>query len=36
VAEVIAFMLSPGGDYITGTTVIADGGWNLVGPFPSL
>jgi citronellol/citronellal dehydrogenase len=36
VAEVIAFLLSAGGDYITGTTIIADGGWNLVGPFPAL
>jgi citronellol/citronellal dehydrogenase len=36
VAEVIAFCLSPAGDYITGTTIIADGGWNLVGPFPMI
>jgi citronellol/citronellal dehydrogenase len=36
VAGVIAFCLSPAGDYITGTTLIADGGWNLVGPFPSM
>ena len=32
VAAVIAFLLSPGGDYVTGTTIVADGGWNLVGP----
>lgn len=32
VAAVIAFFLSPGGDYVTGTTIIADGGWNLAGP----
>ena len=32
VAAVIAFFLSPGGDYVTGTTIVADGGWNLVGP----
>jgi citronellol/citronellal dehydrogenase len=32
VAGVIAFLLSAGGDYITGTTIIADGGWNLAGP----
>jgi citronellol/citronellal dehydrogenase len=36
VAGVIAFCLSPAGDYITGTTLIADGGWNLVGPFPAM
>jgi citronellol/citronellal dehydrogenase len=36
VAAVIAFCLSPAGDYITGTTISADGGWDLVGPFPSL
>ena len=32
VAGVIAFLLSPAGDYITGTTIVADGGWNLAGP----
>ena len=26
----------PAGDYITGTTIVADGGWNLVGPFPAM
>jgi citronellol/citronellal dehydrogenase len=36
VASVIAFVLSPAGDYITGTTIVADGGWDLVGPFPML
>lgn len=33
VASVVAFLLSPGGDYITGTTIVADGGWNLAGPY---
>lgn len=33
VAAVIAFLLSPGGDYITGQTIIADGGWDIVGPY---
>ena len=32
VAAVIAFLLSPGGDYITGTTIVADGGFNVSGP----
>lgn len=32
VAAVIAFFLSPAGDYVTGTTIVADGGWNLAGP----
>lgn len=36
VAAVIAFCLSPAGDCITGTTFAADGGWDLVGPFPAL
>lgn len=36
VAGVIAFCLSPAGDYVTGTTLITDGGWNLVGPFPAM
>ena len=36
VASIIAFCLSPAGDYITGTTLVADGGWDLVGPFPAL
>ena len=36
VAAVIAFCLSPAGDYITGTTIAADGGWDLVGPFPAM
>jgi citronellol/citronellal dehydrogenase len=33
VAALIGFLLSPGGDYITGTTIVADGGWDLVGPY---
>jgi citronellol/citronellal dehydrogenase len=36
VASVIAFCLSPAGDCITGTTIVADGGWDLVGPFPAM
>lgn len=35
VAAVIAFCLSPAGDCITGTTITADGGWDLVGPYPA-
>lgn len=33
VAAVVAFLLSSGGDYVTGTTIVADGGWNLAGPY---
>ena len=36
VAALIAFCLSPAGDYITGATLIADGGWDLVGPLNAL
>ena len=36
VAAVIAFCLSPAGDYITGTTIAADGGWDIVGPYPAM
>lgn len=32
VAAVIAFCLSPAGDYVTGTTIVADGGINVSGP----
>ena len=35
VAAMIAFCASPAGDYITGTTLVADGGWDLIGPFPA-
>ncbi|MDP4015116.1 MAG: SDR family oxidoreductase [Candidatus Nanopelagicales bacterium] len=36
VAAVVAFLASPAGDYITGTTIVADGGWDLVGPADNL
>lgn len=36
VAAIVAFCLSPAGDYITGTTISADGGWDLAGPFPAM
>jgi len=32
VASLIAFWMSPAGDYITGITLVADGGLNLAGP----
>jgi citronellol/citronellal dehydrogenase len=32
VASVIGFWMSPAGDYITGITLVADGGMNLAGP----
>ncbi|MCB0917360.1 MAG: SDR family oxidoreductase [Actinobacteria bacterium] len=32
VAALIAFLLSPAGDYITGQTIVADGGWELISP----
>jgi citronellol/citronellal dehydrogenase len=32
VAAVIGFWMSPAGDYITGVTLVADGGMNLAGP----
>lgn len=34
VAALIAFLMSPAGDYITGTTLVADGGIDLAGPAP--
>lgn len=36
VAAVIAFLISAAGDYITGQTLVADGGWDLVGPAAAL
>ena len=32
VAAVIGFWMSPAGDYISGITLVADGGMNLAGP----
>lgn len=32
VAALVAFLVSHAGDYITGQTFVADGGWDLVGP----
>ena len=32
VAAMVAFLVSPAGDYITGQTIVADGGWDLAGP----
>lgn len=36
IAAVVAFLMSPAGDYITGQTIVADGGWDLVGPAAAL
>lgn len=36
VAALVAFLLSEAGDYITGQTLVADGGWDLVGPAAAL
>jgi citronellol/citronellal dehydrogenase len=36
VATLAAFLISPAGDYITGQTFVADGGWDLVGPAAAL
>ncbi len=36
VAAVAAFLISPGGDYITGSTIVADGGFENVYPLTSL
>jgi NAD(P)-dependent dehydrogenase (short-subunit alcohol dehydrogenase family) len=35
VAQLVAFLVSPAGDYMTGTTLILDGGEHLIGPVPS-
>ncbi len=34
VAELIAFLAAPTGDYVTGTTVVMDGGLDVSGPHP--
>jgi citronellol/citronellal dehydrogenase len=36
VAALVAFLVSPAGDYITGQTIVADGGWDLAGPAAGL
>jgi citronellol/citronellal dehydrogenase len=35
VAAMVAFLFSPAGDYITGTTVTCDGGFDIAGPTPA-
>lgn len=32
IADLVTFLAGPGGDYITGTTLVADGGLNVSGP----
>jgi NAD(P)-dependent dehydrogenase (short-subunit alcohol dehydrogenase family) len=32
VAALVAFVFSPAGDYITGTTLTCDGGFDVTGP----
>ncbi len=34
IGELVAFLAGPGGAYITGTTIVADGGLNVSGPSP--
>jgi citronellol/citronellal dehydrogenase len=34
VADLVTFVAGPGGDYLTGTTLVADGGLNVSGPSP--
>ncbi len=36
IAALVSFLISPAGDYITGQTLVADGGWDLVGPAAAL
>lgn len=35
VAQAVAFLASPAGDYMTGTTLVLDGGEHLIGPVPA-
>jgi peroxisomal trans-2-enoyl-CoA reductase len=35
VAQLVAYLVSPAGDYMTGTTLILDGGEHLIGPVPA-
>jgi NAD(P)-dependent dehydrogenase (short-subunit alcohol dehydrogenase family) len=35
VAQAVAFLVSPAGDYMTGTTLVLDGGEHLIGPVPA-
>ncbi len=36
IAALVAFLVSEAGDYITGQTFVADGGWDLAGPAAAL
>ena len=36
IAALVGFLISAAGDYITGQTLVADGGWDLVGPAAAL
>ncbi len=36
VAAMLAFLASPAGDYVTGTTIVVDGGLDVSGPGPAL
>jgi citronellol/citronellal dehydrogenase len=34
IAELVCFLAGPGGDYVTGTTIVMDGGLDVSGPHP--